>query len=623
MGLLDAFTSDLSNSDGSLTPAGQGLLATGLGILAHNRGLTSGTQAIGMGGLEGLSTYQGAKQAQMQQKLQSMQLQGLGINNAIALQNYQDSMNPSLWGQTAPTVQTPPGAPQGMPGGVPAQMDSGGLPPGAGGSGAGVQSMPVPMVAGAPPQDAGGPPMLPPPQVPPSMAQGQPGPQGVAAQPQQAPQTNVSPMNPLGLPVPLAQSWFRRDPSGYLKDAVAPAYSPTDIQKLMLAQGIDPKSPVGQMVLQEAIKKATNIPPVSVRPGGGLQEADGTIRTMPAAAPAGFQAVQGPDGGWSYVPVAGGTSAITQSTAAEARGKAGYKLAQVYNPATRQMEFQTDANIADGANGGAPPMPSIPTPPGMNAPPGSGQPPPLPPGSTGYPGAQGTPPSAPPQSAPPGYPGAPGGTVPTQTQGGGFAAAPPLGTQADANAKATGQVDTMQQSYKEARTARASGQNALTLLDDMSNYAQTKSPALANKLYNVQGIFSSDAQLFGKARDNLISQVSGATGMNTDAARQIVEGSIPSFGMNAGAIQTGLGQIKGQVQMRMLKGDYLSDAYANGDAPTYNQRENQFDQAMTPTAAAIIKMPPGPARNQAIQAAKQNPQDAQALRWGLSTGLLH
>ncbi|MFT4063368.1 hypothetical protein [Paraburkholderia sp.] len=208
-------------------------------------------------------------------------------------------------------------------------------------------------------------------------------------------------------------------------------------------------------------------------------------------------------------------------------------------------------------------------------------------------------------------------------QGGGIYAQAPLGAQANAEAQAKGQVDMMNASYKEARQARSTGQNALTMLDDMSNYAQTKSPALANKLYNVQGIFSGDAQLFDKARDNLITQVSGSTGMSTDAARAIVEGAIPSYGMNSQAIQTGLGQIKGQVQMRMLKGDYLSDAYANGNAPAYNQRENQFDQMMTPAASAIIKMPPGPARNQAIAEAKSNPQDAQALRWGLNVGLLH
>ena len=74
--------------------------------------------------------------------------------------------------------------------------------------------------------------------------------------------------------------------------------------------------------------------------------------------------------------------------------------------------------------------------------------------------------------------------------------------------------------------------------------------------------------------------------------------------------------------MRLVKADYHYDAYANGNGQAYTQRETQLDQVVTPTAAAIIKMPSGPARNQAIAAAKNNPQDAQALRWGLNVGLL-
>lgn len=201
-------------------------------------------------------------------------------------------------------------------------------------------------------------------------------------------------------------------------------------------------------------------------------------------------------------------------------------------------------------------------------------------------------------------------------------AAPPLGAQAEAEASARGAQNTMDKSYEGLQQARSSGQNSLTLLNDMQQYATSKNPALANKLYNVQGIFSPDAQLFDKARSNLISQVAGSTGMGTDQARAIVEGSIPSFGMSQTAIQKGLEDIKGQVQLRMLKSDYMSDAYAQKNAQQYNLRENQFDQMMTPTAANIVKMPAGPARNNAIQAARQNPTDENALRWALQTGLL-
>lgn len=378
--------------------------------------------------------------------------------------------------------------------------------------------------------------------------------------------------------------------------------APTDQMRTLLAAGVQPGSQQWNDSLNSVAFKAGYVPPVQVAPNQMVTDPrTGASFTTPAAAAPGSQNIQGVDGKWYTVPVAGGTQAIQAGAAADAAGKAGYQLTEVWDPNANNGQggyvHQTVANAAGAAGGdpstGTPGRPPLPT----GAPSGAGVPP-LPPGS-------------PPNSSA------------TTTGGGGpMASQPPMGSAANANAQAQGQVQTMQDSYKEARQARATGQNALTMLNDMSSYAQTKTPALANKLYNVQGIFSGDAQLFEKSRDNLISQVSSATGMNTDAARSIVEGAIPSYGMNPQALQTGLGQIKAQVQLRMLKGDYLSDAYSNGNAAAYNQRENQFDQMMTPAAAAIIKMPQGPARNQAIAGAKSSPQDAQALRWGIQTGLL-
>lgn len=217
-----------------------------------------------------------------------------------------------------------------------------------------------------------------------------------------------------------------------------------------------------------------------------------------------------------------------------------------------------------------------------------------------------------------------GGGTPQQAQGGPMLARAPFGAPEEATAGAQGRVATMNESYKGLRTARDSAQNAITLLDDMQKYGQDKNPVLANKLYNVANLYSTDAQLFDKARNNLIAQVSGSTGMGTDQARSIVEGSIPSYGMSQAAIQEGLRQVKAQVQMRQIKSDYMSDAYAAGDAKQYNQRENQFDQVMTPDAASIIKMPAGAQRNTIIQNTLKagNPRDVDALAWAIRTGLL-
>lgn len=409
--------------------------------------------------------------------------------------------------------------------------------------------------------------------------------------------TQAGPWTIPGMSAADSRSMYMLNPEQYAKLRMAYA-QPTDATRMAISAHLDPTQ-----ANADALFKANYVPPVQVAPNQMVTDPrTGASFTTPAAAAPGSQNIQGVDGHWYTVPVAGGTAAIQAGSAADAAGKAGYQLTDVWDPTANNGQggyvHQTVANAA-GAAGGAI---------------GSGQPP-LPPGGVGSApaGGAGVPP-LPPESSLPGA--SPGG------RSGPMASQPPIATAATAEAQARGQIDTMQQSYKEARQARSTGQNALSLLDDMSSYAQSKTPVLANKLFNVQGIYSSDAQLFEKARDNLISQVSGATGMNTDAARSIVEGAIPSYGMNTQALQTGLGQIKSQVQMRMLKGDYLADAYANGNAPAYNQRENQFDQMMTPTAAGIIKRPAGPARNAAIASAKGSPQDAQALRWALSVGLL-
>jgi hypothetical protein len=76
------------------------------------------------------------------------------------------------------------------------------------------------------------------------------------------------------------------------------------------------------------------------------------------------------------------------------------------------------------------------------------------------------------------------------------------------------------------------------------------------------------------------------------------------------------------VQTRLLKSDFLSDAYAAGDAKSYNQRENQFDQNITPQIANVVTMPPGPQRADALKQAAQNPQMRARLEWAAKNGVL-
>ena len=120
------------------------------------------------------------------------------------------------------------------------------------------------------------------------------------------------------------------NPSEYMKMYADKAAPQTDITKLMATQGIDPKSPLGQMLVQQAIAKANYIAPVSGRPGGYLRDANGTMTQLPHV-PDGFTAVQGMDGQFHMVPVDGGLAAMQQSAGATALGKAGAEPTTAYS----------------------------------------------------------------------------------------------------------------------------------------------------------------------------------------------------------------------------------------------------------------------------------------------------
>jgi hypothetical protein len=203
------------------------------------------------------------------------------------------------------------------------------------------------------------------------------------------------------------------------------------------------------------------------------------------------------------------------------------------------------------------------------------------------------------------------------------AASAPLGAQANAEATAKGQVETMQKSYGNLQNLRQGGPAALQDLDNMMGLAAGKSPATVGPyVASMAGLVSSNAAEYEKSRDNLVTNLGSQLGISSDAAREMVYGSIPSYGAPKTAIANGLATLKGQVQTRMLKSDYLSDAYASGDAKTYNQRENQFDQNMTPKIAAVVAMPASPQRAAALQQAAKDPTVRARLEWAARNGVL-
>jgi hypothetical protein len=207
------------------------------------------------------------------------------------------------------------------------------------------------------------------------------------------------------------------------------------------------------------------------------------------------------------------------------------------------------------------------------------------------------------------------------------AASAPMGAQANAEATVKGQVDTMQKSYQNLQTVRSGAPAALQDVDNMSKLAQGASMATIGPAgAKFAGLFSANAAEYEKSRDNLVTNLGSQLGINSDAARDLVYGSIPSYGAPKQAVQNGLDTLRGQIQTRLLKSDYLSGAYTSGDAKAYNQKENQFDQNMTPAVANQVSsfnsMPTGPAKAQALKAAASNPQLRQRLEWAVSNGIL-
>jgi hypothetical protein len=181
----------------------------------------------------------------------------------------------------------------------------------------------------------------------------------------------------------------------------------------------------------------------------------------------------------------------------------------------------------------------------------------------------------------------------------------------------------MQKSYQGLQAQRAGGNSALQDIGNMMQLAQGKYKVVAGDyMADLAGLFSSDAKEYEKSRDNLVTRMGSQLGMNTDAARSLVYGSIPGYGAPKQAIQNGLQTLKGQVQLGMIKANYLGDAYANGDPKSYNRLENQFDQNMSPMLASIVSLPPSPERTQMLNRAAQDPTTKTQLTWAINSGIL-
>jgi hypothetical protein len=481
------------------------------------------------------------------------------------------------------------------------------------------------------------------------------------------------PLNPNGIPTAAAAQMYLSGPEGQkeLFKSVTSAFAPTPATMAARQGGFDPAQ-----ANQKQFAKDSYVAPIT---GTGIMR-NPFNPSQPVAfnpeIPAGAQPLFDASGNVAKVqPIQGAQGVMQGNAAANAAGGAQFKPVQVYNPQTQQMEFSNEAQVTN---------PTAPAPvrnnnPGAMMPGGKlAQYPDMQTGLAALDGnlanygkqgvntvagviSKWAPPNEndtqayikdvsqrlgiPPnqkidltnplqrqalstaialhENGPSGVFGSGQGSAPS----GRPAASAPMGAQANAEATVKGQVDTMQKSYQNLQTVRSGAPAALQDVDNMSKLAQGASMATIGPAgAKFAGLFSANAAEYEKSRDNLVTNLGSQLGINSDAARDLVYGSIPSYGAPKQAVQNGLDTLRGQIQTRLLKSDYLSGAYTSGDAKAYNQKENQFDQNMTPAVANQVSsfnsMPTGPAKAQALKAAASNPQLRQRLEWAVSNGIL-
>ena len=418
--------------------------------------------------------------------------------------------------------------------------------------------------------------------------------QQLSQQPQQQSQGMLAPggpLNPLGMPVQQAAMMLMSSPEEYWKTQ-AGAYKQADIVPQLRAAGIDPNSDQGHALARALIDKNNYVAPIT---GTGIMR-NPFNPSQPVAfnpeIPAGSQPLFDASGNVARVqPIQGAQGVMQGNAAATAAGEGSALPYAGVDAQGNPLPITNRTQAARGYVGSQPPP--IPTVPGLT-------------GNTGI------------SKAPSDVP-LPGGAAP----GGAIYAAPPMGAQANAEATARGQIDTMQRSYQNLQTVRSGAPAALQDVDNMSKLAAGASPVtLGASGAKFAGLFSPNAAEYEKSRDNLVTNLGSQLGINSDAARDLVYGSIPSYGAPKQAVQNGLETLRGQIQTRLLKSDYLSGAYASGDAKAYNQRENQFDQNINPAAAnqiaKINSMPSGPQKADALRALKGKP----SFEWAASNGIL-
>ena len=402
-------------------------------------------------------------------------------------------------------------------------------------------------------------------------------------------------------------------PGEYMKMYADKAAPQTDITKLMAAQGIDTRSPIGQMLLQQATVKANYVAPTRIGEGAYSDPVTG-IQGLPTTAPPGYINVRSPNGTWSTQKVANGLDAVEAAKTAEKTGTAAATPSVAYDSKNNPI-FSTGKQDLLRATGNPPAGSGLPVN-DVNA------------GAREIARMQASLPNiADPaskvlvqqeitrlqgQSAQYGTP-----SVVTPV--------PQMGAIANSDASQKASADTMHQSYAKLQAGNSTANAALEMIEKMKVLASNKNPLLtAGVLGTNQSAVNPDAAEYEKQRANLITLIAAQSGTNgTDAGRALTGDSVPDFGKPNKAIQDGLGSLKNQlISQTQLKSNVMTPSYKAGDSKAYTDLENGYDQNITPSMIPLLTMPAGQSRGLLLKSAANDPAMKARLVWAAEHGLL-
>lgn len=391
-----------------------------------------------------------------------------------------------------------------------------------------------------------------------------------------APQQPHASMFP-GVPDSVALGTIGTGGFAKLPELIGKYNEPTEMQKMMLAAGIDPASAEGIAVLRENIAKSNYIAPVNARPGAILRDP----KTMQAMAfnphvPEGGVPVFDASGNVTAInPLMGATSVMQAAAAAKAGGTAqftpyaGYQASGAPSPVT---------SVASALGGGqqSPILQNTKDPVAFRK------------ALEGIkdPQERQVMLNAFDQSAP------------GANTSGGLYATPPLGATTAADAQ---QAD-MSKRYSALRDTAAQAQTTTSYLQNIKQLAATASTGqfsdkakFVNALLDTAGLSdrATDAvtanNLLDKYGNQIVARL-GQGGLSTDSARAILQSAYPNAHMTVQAIHEAADNLIGANELTKAKMIMLSGAGNAKDPVKYQQLEQAFDQNADPRLWQIKAM---------------------------------